>query len=120
MAEAFLRFGALERGLKIEASSAGTVGGGAINPVVEEAMLESGVSLEGQYPKALTQEMVNVADIIVSMGCGVDVELCPVRFLVAEDWGLDDPAGQTIERVREIRDQVRSLVSELLDRLEIT
>ncbi|MFN8221394.1 MAG: arsenate reductase ArsC [Fimbriimonadales bacterium] len=117
MAEAFLRAMAKERGLAVTAASAGTLGGGSINPVVAEAMREVGVPLDGHYPKALTQAMADSADLILSMGCGVDAEACPAKFLVAEDWGLDDPAGEPIERVREIRDQIRHRVDGLIDRL---
>lgn len=118
MAEAFLNAMAKERGIAVTAASAGTLGGGSINPVVAEAMREVGVPMEGHYPKALTQTMADSADLIVSMGCGVDAEACPAKFLVAEDWGLDDPAGEPIERVREIRDQIRHRVDGLIDRLK--
>lgn len=114
MAEAFLRSLAKDRGIEVEAASAGTLGGGTINPVATAAMEEVGISLAAHTPKVLTQEMADQADLLISMGCGVDVDACPARFLVTEDWGLDDPAGQPIERVREIRDQIRSKVSDLL------
>lgn len=117
MAEAFLNAMAKERGIAVTAASAGTLGGGSINPVVAEAMREVGVPLDGHYPKALTQAMADSADLIVSMGCGVDAEACPAKFLVAEDWGLDDPAGKPIERVREIRDQIKKRISALVVQL---
>lgn len=117
MAEGLLRARARERGLAIEAASAGTLGGGSINPVAAEAMREIGIPLEGHIPKALTQEMADEANLIVSMGCGVDAAACPAKFMVTEDWGLDDPAGQSIEVVRVIRDQIRAHVDELLERL---
>jgi arsenate reductase len=117
MAEAFTNAFAAERGLDWEASSAGTLGGGSINPAAADAMREIGVPLDGHYPKALTQEMADSADRIVSMGCGVDAEACPAKFLLTEDWGLDDPAGQPIERVRGIRDQIRVRVEAMLDGL---
>jgi arsenate reductase len=79
------------------------------------AMDELGISMAGQAPKLMTQAMADGADRIVTMGCGVDAEACPARFLVTEDWGLDDPAGQPIERVREIRDQIRDRVARMLD-----
>lgn len=116
MAEAFTNALAKQRGLPIRAISAGTLGGGTINPMAKEAMQEAGVPLEGHTPKALTQEMVGEADFIVSMGCGVDAEACPAKFLVTEDWGLEDPAGQSLEIVRGIRDQIRDKVGDLLDR----
>ncbi|RYG24204.1 hypothetical protein EON82_11520, partial [bacterium] len=91
MAEAFLNKLASERGLPIRGASAGTMGGKAINPMAAEAMREAGVPLDGHTPKLLTQEMADEADRIVGMGCGVDAEACPAKFLLAEDWGLDDP-----------------------------
>lgn len=117
MAEAFLNRLADERGLPVRGASAGTMGGDRVNPVVAQAMEEAGISLEGHSPKALTQEMVDASDQVITMGCGVDAAACPARFLVAEDWGLDDPANQPIERVREIRDQVRGKVEALLEGL---
>ena len=114
MAEAFLNASATEQGFKVRAESAGTVGGKSVNPIALEAMNEVGISVAGQTPKLLDPEMAARADRIVTMGCGVDAEACPVRILVTEDWGLDDPAGQSIERVREIRDQIRDRVDQLL------
>lgn len=114
MAEAFFNALARESDVDAVAKSAGTLGAGTINPVAAQAMAEVGVMLDGQFPKVLTQEIADEADRIVSMGCGVDAAACPARFLVAEDWGLDDPAGQPLERVREIRDQIRAKVSALL------
>jgi arsenate reductase (thioredoxin) len=114
MAEAFVNVLAAERGLPIRASSAGTIGGRPINPLAVEVMSEIGITMEGYEPKLLTPSMVSEADRIVTMGCGVDAEACPVKFLVTEDWGLDDPAGQPIEVVRRIRDEIRQRVEELL------
>ena len=118
MAEAFLRAGARERGIELVATSAGTLGGGSINPVAAAAMAEIGIPMDDHWPKALDQAMADQADRIISMGCGVDAEACPAKFLLTEDWGLDDPAGQPIERVREIRDQIRQKVEVLLNDLE--
>ncbi|HEY0868254.1 MAG TPA: arsenate reductase ArsC [Fimbriimonas sp.] len=117
MAEAFLRKLASERNLDVESASAGTLGGGSIHPAVADAMREAGVPLDGQRPKALTQQMVDRSDLVVSMGCGVDSKACPANFIVAEDWGIDDPAGQPIERVRQIRDRIRAKVEAMLDLL---
>jgi arsenate reductase (thioredoxin) len=119
MAEAFVNHLAKERGLAVRALSAGTVAGERINPVAEQVMAEVGVPMEGQRPKQLTQEMVDNADQVITMGCGVDAEACPARFLVTEDWGLDDPAGQPIEKVREIRDQIQERVGKLLDEVKV-
>jgi len=114
MAEAMTNAFAKEQGLAVHAISSGTVGGKALNPMAVEAMLELGISMEGQIPKIMTQEMVDQSDRIISMGCGVDAEACPARFILTEDWGLDDPAGQPIEVVRTIRDQIQKHVQALL------
>ncbi|HLK15929.1 MAG TPA: arsenate reductase ArsC [Fimbriimonadaceae bacterium] len=110
MAEAYVNQLAREGGLAIVAESAGTMGGKELNPQAVAAMAEDGVSLEGHRPKLLTQEMVDRADRVITMGCGVDAAACPARFMVTEDWGLDDPAGQPMEKVREIRDQIKARV----------
>jgi arsenate reductase (thioredoxin) len=73
--------------------------------------------MEGQSPKPLTQEMADSADRIITMGCGVDATSCPARIHLSEDWGLDDPAGQSIATVRAIRDQIRERVDALLSEL---
>lgn len=117
MAEAFFNAMAAERGLAHRALSAGTVGGKALNPVAIEAMAEVGIDMSGQRPKMLTQEMADQADKIISMGCGVDAAACPAKFLLTEDWELDDPAGQPIDEVRVIRDQIRDRTAKLLDEL---
>lgn len=105
-------------GGKVKSVSAGTVAGEKINPMAEQAMAEIGLSMAGQKPKQLTQEMVDAADQVITMGCGVDAEACPARFILTDDWGLDDPAGQPIEKVREIRDQIKDRVEKLLAELE--
>jgi len=117
MAEALTNRLAHERGLAVRAVSAGTVARERINPVALEAMREIGVTMDGQLPKQLTAEMIEAADRIITMGCGVDAAACPAGFLVTEDWGLDDPAGQPIEKVRAIRDQVREKVLGLFEEL---
>lgn len=115
MAEAYVNHYAKTRGLDISAESAGTVSGKVLNPVAEAVMAEDGVSMAGQVPKLLDEQTVQRADKIVSMGCGVDAAACPVQFLVTEDWGLDDPAGQPLEVVRGIRDEIKVRVLELLE-----
>ena len=77
------------------------------------ALQEASIPFEGQSPKLLTKEMVDRATSIISMGCGVDAEACPTKFLLTEDWELDDPAGQSIEFVRKIRDQIFERVEAL-------
>jgi arsenate reductase len=117
MAEAFTNAIARERGLPIRGLSAGTEAGTRVNPMAVEAMGELGLSMEGQAPKQLTQAMADSATRIITMGCGVDATACPARIHLSEDWGLDDPAGQGIEKVRLIRDQIRERVEALLTEL---
>jgi protein-tyrosine-phosphatase len=101
---------------RIRVRSAGSDPAEVINPAVVEAMEEVGVDLAEEFPKPLTDEAVRAADVVITMGCG---DACPVypgkRY---EDWTLDDPAGQDLETVRRIRDEidvrVRTLVGELL------
>lgn len=114
MAEAILNHLATAEGHSIRAESAGTLGGTRLNPQAVEALEEIGIETAGLIPKLLTQEMADRADRIISMGCGVDAEACPARFMVTEDWGLDDPAGQPIETVRRIRDEIMVRCRELL------
>lgn len=114
MAEAFTNHLARERGLPVRGESAGTVAGSAINPQAEAVMAEIGISMTGQSPKQLTQEMADRAHRVITMGCGVDAEACPARIHLSEDWGLDDPKGQSVEKVRAIRDQIRDKVEHLL------
>ena len=112
MAEAFLNSAG---DCSLLATSAGTIPSEHINPVVAEAMLEVGIDISANSPKVITQEMANEADLIITMGCAID-EACPATFLPAEDWGLDDPAGQSIDADRRIRDQIEVKVAELLER----
>lgn len=118
MAEAFTNKLAAERGLAVQGLSAGTEVGARVNPLAVEAMQELGISMEGQTPKQLTQEMADSATSVITMGCGVDAPSCPARIHLSEDWGLDDPAGQSIEKVRVIRDQIKAKVEEMLSAFE--
>lgn len=121
MAEAFAkRFG---EG-RIIAESAGTMPGGSLNPQAVEAMEEIGYDMSAHYPKVMTPEMVNSADKVITMGCGVNLDdiehegaVCPAVFVESEDWGLEDPKGQPVEKVREIRDQIKVRVEKLINEL---
>jgi arsenate reductase (thioredoxin) len=117
MAEALVNHLARERRMDVTAESAGTVGGKTLNPQAVMAMNELGIAMDGHEPKLLTQEAADRADRIISMGCGVDAEACPAKFLLTEDWELDDPAGQSLDDVRRIRDQIAARVHRLLDEL---
>ncbi len=114
MAEAFAK--KLGEG-KIEVYSAGTEPGTELNRAAVSAMEEIGFDMSGHYPKMLTMEMVEGADKIITMGCGVDASSCPAAFLPTEDWGLEDPKNQPIEKVREIRDQIKAKVESMIAEL---
>lgn len=105
-------FNALADHGKARAISAGTEPGTRVHPEVLAAMLEVGIDLEGVAPQKLTDELASTAALLVTMGCG---EACPVvPGLKRDDWPLEDPKGKPIERVREIRDDVRARVAALL------
>jgi len=113
MAEAFAR------AYGLEASSAGTVPAEKVNPMVVQVMNERGIALPGR-PKMLTGEMIERADLVVTMGCSVQ-EVCP-KPLVQQmekklvDWHIDDPRGKTVEEVRSISGQIENQVLSLLNK----
>jgi arsenate reductase len=111
MAAAF--FNQLADPTQAQAVSAGTQPADRVHPEVAEAMREAGIDLAGSTPRLLTAELAAGARLLVTMGCG---ESCPVvPGLQREDWPLADPKGQPIERVREIRDQIRDQVRQLVE-----
>lgn len=81
---------------------------------VREAMAEIGIDISSQRPKLLTADMLEQADYVISMGCGVE-DSCPVTMTRAEDWGIDDPEGRSLEEVRVIRDAILVKVKQLLE-----
>ena len=105
-------------GDRVEVLSAGSAPAEGINPVAVEAMAEVGIDIAGQQPKLLSDAAVQSSDVVITMGCG---DACPfypgTRY---EDWALDDPAGQGIDAVRPIRDEIRRRVEELIDSLALT
>jgi arsenate reductase len=113
MAEAI--FNHLARG-RARAISAGTEPARAIDPNAVAVMAELGIEMSGQRPKLLTQEMVNSATRVISMGCGVE-ESCPAWAQPDEDWDLDDTYHQPVEVVRRIRDQIHARVEALVKEL---
>ncbi|GHE03479.1 arsenate reductase ArsC [Streptomyces alanosinicus] len=96
----------------VEVRSAGSAPADAVNPAVVEAMKEVGIDISAETPKILTTEAVQSSDVVITMGCG---DTCPVfpgkRYL---DWRLDDPAGQGVDAVRPIRDEIERRVRALL------
>jgi arsenate reductase len=107
-------------GDRAEAVSAGTEPGGSPHPEVVEAMAEIGLDVSGHRGVLLTDELVASADRVITMGCAVDEAACPaILYAEVEDWGLPDPKGQPIERVREIRDEIERRVAELAESLTV-
>ncbi|MEO3856894.1 arsenate reductase ArsC [Acrocarpospora sp. B8E8] len=102
-------------GDRIEVRSAGSAPADQINPVAVEAMREVGIDITAEHPKILTVDAVETSDVVITMGCG---DVCPIfpgkRY---EDWQLDDPAGQGIDAVRPIRDEIRARVEKLIKEL---
>ena len=99
-------------GDRVEVLSAGSQPAEAINPVAVEAMAEEGVDITAAQPKVLTTDAVEASDVVVTMGCGDECPYFPGKRY--EDWVLDDPAGQGLEAVRSIRDEIRRRVVTLL------
>ena len=104
-------------GGEIEVRSAGSAPGEHVNPAAVEAMLEEGIDMSAEVPKILTTEAVRLSDVCITLGCG---DTCPIfpgkRY---EDWVLDDPAGQGVDAVRPIRDEIRRRVEELISSLGV-
>ena len=100
---------------RIHVRSAGSTPAHELNPRVVEAMQEIGIDISQEFPKPLTDEFVKAADVVITMGCG---DACPIyagkRY---EDWELVDPAGQDLETVRQIRDEIDARVQALIDEL---
>jgi protein-tyrosine-phosphatase len=113
MAEAFFNHLA---GEKATASSAGTQPAPKVNPIVVQVMWEAGLDISTKKPKLLTLEMVKNADWVITMGCTAE-KVCPASFVPMEDWRLEDPEGKPIERVREIREEIKNKVTTLIKEL---
>jgi len=104
-------------GDRIEVMSSGSAPKDTINPVAVEVMLEEGIDISQNEPKILTDEQVQASDVVITMGCGDACKFYPGKRY--EDWELADPAGQDVQAVRTIRDDIRGriekLIAELLD-----
>ncbi|MFJ2157420.1 arsenate reductase ArsC [Streptomyces sp. NPDC087856] len=112
MAAAFLTHLAGDR---VQVRSAGSAPADTVNPSVVAAMAEAGIDVSAEVPKVLTVDAVQASDVVITMGCG---DTCPVlpgkRYL---DWQLTDPAGQGVEAVRPIRDEVEQRIRGLIDEI---
>ncbi len=102
-------------GDRIDVRSAGSQPADQVNPVAVEAMAEEGIDIIGEQPKILTSDAVQASDVVVTMGCGDECPYFPGKRY--EDWVLDDPAGQGIDTVRPIRDEIRQRVERLVAEL---
>ncbi|WP_328404097.1 arsenate reductase ArsC [Streptomyces sp. NBC_00390] len=102
-------------GDRVEVRSAGSAPADQVNPAAVEAMREVGIDITAETPKILTVDAVKASDVCITMGCG---DTCPVfpgkRYL---DWTLEDPAGQGVESVRPIRDEIKKLVEGLIEEI---
>ena len=100
---------------RVEVRSAGSIPGDQVNPSAVAAMAEVGIDISAQRPKILTADAVQASDVVITMGCG---DACPIfpgkRYL---DWDLEDPAGQGVEAVRPIRDEIKARIQALLAEL---
>ena len=100
-----------------EPISAGTVAKSQINPLDAEVMREIGIDIGNQKPKELSEEMIKNADKVINMGC-MDKNFCPTLFVPkALDWGIKDPKGKPIEKVREIRDEIERKIKEIVEEI---
>ncbi len=104
-------------GDRIDVLSAGSQPADQINPMAVEAMREVGIDIAAEQPKVLTTESVQASDVVITMGCGDECPYFPGKRY--EDWKLDDPAGQGLEAVRPIRDEIRGRIEELIASLKV-
>ena len=111
MAEAFFNHYAAG---EAEALSAGTRPASHVDQTVVKAMREIGIDISSKRAKTLTSEMLESADRVITMGCGVE-DVCPATFVPFEDWQLEDPEGQSIDKVRAIRDEIETRVKRLIE-----
>lgn len=100
---------------RIEVRSAGSQPADKVNPAAVDAMAELGIDMSAEIPKVLTTEAVKESDVVITMGCGDECPYFPGKRY--EDWVLEDPAGQGIEAVRPIRDEIKSRVETLIESL---
>jgi len=103
-------------GDRVEVRSAGTAPKDSVNPVAVEAMAEAGIDVSSQTPKVLTDQAVIDSDYVITMGCGDACPFFPGKTYL--DWQLDDPAGQGLEPVRVIRDEIRARVEALIAEID--
>ena len=119
MAKAYFNKLAEESCIPMRAESAGTEPVERVNAVVLDAMWEVGIDIYDGKPRLMTDDVVERAQRVITMGCAVDADVCPALLLRdVEDWGLPDPAGMVIGEVRKIRDEVERRVADLVESLK--
>jgi arsenate reductase len=99
-------------GDRIQVRSAGSAPADTVNPAVVQALAEEGIDISAEVPKILTADAVQASDYVITMGCGDECPYFPGRTYL--DWVLDDPAGQGVDAVRPIRDEIRRRVEALI------
>ena len=104
-------------GGEVEVRSAGSAPADSINPAVREALLEEGIDISAEKPKILTPQAVQASDVVITMGCGDACPFYPGKTYL--DWALADPAGQGVDAVRPIRDDIKRRVTDLLTELGV-
>jgi len=102
---------------KAKALSAGTNPAADVEPTVVKAMKEVGIDISGNKPKPLIPEMIDQANLVITMGCGAEAA-CPASWIETRGWGLEDPKDKPIEKVREIRDEIKARVTRLLEEIK--
>ena len=102
-------------GDRVRVLSAGSEPAASVNPVAVQAMAEEDIDIAGNQPKILSTEAVQESDVVITMGCGDTCPFFPGKRY--EDWELDDPAGQPIDAVRPIRDEIRARVEALVEEI---
>jgi arsenate reductase len=103
-------------GDRIEVRSAGSAPADSVNPAVVEALREEGIDISAEVPKVLTVEAVQASDYVITMGCGDTCPVFPGKTYL--DWVLEDPAGQGVDAVRPIRDEIRSRIEALVAEID--
>ncbi|MFF8432292.1 arsenate reductase ArsC [Streptomyces sp. NPDC016566] len=102
-------------GDRVQVRSAGSAPAGTVNPAVVEAMAEAGIDISAEVPKVLTIEAVQASDVVITMGCGDTCPVFPGKHYL--DWELPDPAGQGVEAVRPIRDEIEKRIRGLIEEI---
>lgn len=114
MAEAFMRKLAGDSTIVF---SAGTQPSESINSTVMQVMRETGIDISNRIPKLINIQVLKSMDRVITMGCGAE-QACPAGIVPMEDWGLENPEGQPVEKVRHIRDQIREKVEKLIEEMK--